>query len=230
MNIRLPFVLLPIAVGCLLTAVLQAGAFEGRVQYTITEGRQKITMKYAVKSPYLRMDVDMGKKVEESGSMIYDTRAEKMIMLMPSEKMYMEMDVSQVKIQATAKAEEEVTLEKTGRTEEICGYSCSEYLAQTKTEKNYLWLTAELGAFMMVHSPMENKQARQWEKVLQGREFFPLKVIVQDRSGQETYTMVASKVEKKSLPESEFLPPADYSKFEMPSMPGMMPGMPMPGR
>lgn len=216
---------------CLAVTAARAGAFEGKVQYAFAEGRQTGQMKYCVKQPRLRMEVAMpGKGAEGSGVMIMDTQASTVTILMPTEKMYMVMDLAKTKGAVPNDPKDESKIVKTGLTEEICGYKCDEYLLETPTEKTRLWLTEALGSFMVVQSPMDHRPPRSWEKALEGKNFFPLKVIVQTVAGKETYSMTATQVEKKSLPESDFQPPADYMKFDMPAMPGMPQGFPMPGQ
>ena len=65
-----------------------------------------------------------------------------------------------------------------------------------------------------------------WERALAGKDLFPLRVVGLDRSGKETFRMEVTSIEKQTLPDSLFVPPADYTKMDMG---GMMQGMGIPG-
>ena len=104
-----------------------------------------------------------------------------------------------------------------------------------------MWLTDKLGTFRGLGSGAQanafggrrggakTQQEQAWEKALAGKNMFPLRVVGSAPDGKETYRMDVTAVEKKSLPDSDFLPPPDWKKFEMPNMGDMMKGM-IPGR
>ncbi len=50
-------------------------------------------------------------------------------------------------------------------------------------------------------------------------------MVSRDAKGKEVYKMEATKVEPGKLPESLFQPPADFQKFQMPSLGGLMKGL-----
>ena len=60
-----------------------------------------------------------------------------------------------------------------------------------------------------------------WEAALAENGFFPLRTVMHNKAGKETMRMEAVSVEPQSLPDSSFVPPADFKKFEMPSIPGL---------
>ena len=68
--------------------------------------------------------------------------------------------------------------------------------------------------------------AQGWERALAGKELFPLRVIGHDKGGKENFRMEATAINKQTLPDALFTPPADYQKLDMG---GMMKGMMPPG-
>jgi len=46
--------------------------------------------------------------------------------------------------------------------------------------------------------------------------FFPLKMEMKDEHGQVQMTMVATKIDRRSLSDDLFKPPADYTEMKMP--------------
>jgi len=63
-----------------------------------------------------------------------------------------------------------------------------------------------------------------WEAELRSKGFFPLRTVMKGRKGREDKMEVVN-VEKTSLPDSFFAPPAGYKKFEMPGMGGLLQGL-----
>ena len=220
--------------GCMLApAVLCAAEFEGKVNFTMTPASGKSQeVHYAIKNGKIR--VEMPSQHGMMGGMIIDPAKRETTMIMDQQKMYMTMAMPEAAEQAE-KAQQEGTLEKTGEKEKILGYAAEKYVStygQTKTE---LWLAEGLGSFIgfsNTGSPMGGRRASAtpqaaWEKALAGKSLFPLRVVSYDKSGKEAFRMEAKSVEKQSLPDSLFTPPADYQKFDMGGMmKGMMPGRP----
>jgi hypothetical protein len=128
----------------------------------------------------------------------------------------------------------DVSFEKTGVTEKICGYTAEKYIVKSKGTTSEVWATDQLGNYMGVSgggNPMAGRQQEPppWEKALMGKNFFPLRTVVLDKDGKEQMRMEVTSVEKQSLPASLFAPGPEYSEFKMPNMGDMMKGM-IPGR
>lgn len=209
-----------------------ANAFEGKVSLAVTPEKGKpMTMNYSMKGEKLRTDMDAnGSQI----SSIMDIQKMEITMLMPEEKMYMVMPVKQAVEKATAKQGDlDADIERTGKTETILGYKCDQILIKDKEKKTVteLWVATNLGVFMGMGnsggSPFGGKKnaaaAAKWEEALKGKEGFPLRVISRDAKGKETFKMEATKIEPKSLPDSLFLPPADFQKFQMPDLGSLNP-------
>jgi len=123
----------------------------------------------------------------------------------------------------------------TGRKEKIAGIEAEEYVGVTDKKYTEIWVTKELGKFMMANQggPMGGKKGSAkgsaWEAFAQQENFFPLRTIVRAKEGgPEESHMEVTLVDKGAQPDSLFQPPADYQKFEMPNMGDMMKGMAPP--
>jgi hypothetical protein len=224
------------AVASLLTASFSygAGAFEGKVSLAMSSGKGKTqVLDYSIKDTSIRIDLNAE---GQSVATIMDLKKMEMLMLMPSEKMYMVMPLKDKIEKAVGDAvAKEPNVEKTGRTDTILGYKCEEYVSKDRDTTTEIWLAEGLGTFMGLGSgggnPMagmfggKQKAAAGWEEKFKGKAGFPLRVISRDAKSRETFKMEATKIEPGSLPASQFQPPAGWQKFQMPDMGGMMKGL-----
>ncbi|MBI5690831.1 MAG: DUF4412 domain-containing protein [Verrucomicrobia bacterium] len=207
-----------------------AASFEGKVAFKITADRGKAQeMSYQIKNDKMRVEL-AGQK--EMGGMILDLGKRQTIMLLDEQRMYMVMEMPDVAAQAAETKAGDVKLEKTGETEKILGYTATKYVATHENKKTDLWLAEGLGTFMSMPSggPMggrsQAKSSEQaWERALAGKDLFPLRVVGYDGRNQPNFRMEVTAIEKKSLSDTLFAPPADYQKFDMGGMmQGLMPG------
>ncbi len=224
------------AVGSLLTATLAhaAGAFEGKVSLAISAGKgQSQQLDYSIRDTAMRIDMTAE---GQTFSSIMDMKKLEMMILMPSEKMYMVMALKDTVEKAAKQAKgKEPDIEKTGRTETILGYKCDEYVTKDKKTTTEIWIAEGLGTFMGMGNNSgggmggmfggKKKAADSWEEKFKGKPGFPLRVVSRDAKNKETFRMEATKIEPGSLPASLFQPPAGWQKFQMPSMGDMLKGM-----
>jgi hypothetical protein len=225
----------------LLPAVLFAANFEGKVTYNMTMPNSKETMPMtmSVKEGFSRTDMTVSKGM--TTSMIMDQAKQQTTILMPEQKMYMVQPMPKQDQVADKKDTSDVTLQKTGETAKIAGYTATKYIAKSKDSTSEIWATEELGTYLGMGgggapgggrgrgAPANNNA---WEKALVGKNFFPLRMVVLGADGKEAMRMEAISVEKQSLPSSVFAAPADYQNIGdmmKGGMGDMMKGM-MPGR
>jgi hypothetical protein len=233
--------LLSLFAGLLLAPLAtNAADFEGKIGMKMTGDGRSMDMNYAMKGGKIRIEMPQGQ-----GAMVMDPAKKETTMIMDQQRMYMVMPVPDAAPQAeTAKAAEAPKLEKTGQTEKILGYTAEKYLVtQQDGQKAEMWLAEGLGTFMSpgASNPMAGMgrrgsapggNAQAWEKALAGKSLFPLRVVGRDRADKEIYRMEVTSIDKSTLPDSLFAPPAGYQKFDMGAMMqgGGMPGMPGRGR
>ncbi len=228
-----------LASALLAPAAVLAAAFEGKISYKITVPREKpAEMHQALKGDKMRMDAPGGKK--GGGSMIMDLKKREMIMLMDSEKMYMSMQLPE-DTELPGGPAKEPKIEKTSVTEKILGYTATKYLALSDDSTTEMWLAEGIGTFMGMGNnsggssgggglfggrAKKESSVRSWEKALQGKDLFPLRVVELDKAGKERFRMEVTALTKEKLPDSLFLPPEGYTKFDMGGMMrGMIPGL-----
>ena len=206
-----------------ITSVAQT-QFEGKVVMNVKSGDKGTDIDLFVKGNKTLMQM-MG---EEKANLIMDSKAKKMTILMPQQKMYMEMDMNMMKdisekMKKNDKSEKAEKMNgdfnKTGETKEINGYECEKWVyTDDGGDKTEAWMTKELGNFMGFSNPMMNDEASSWQKKIEGQGYFPMLAIHYDDSGDVESSMEVKSVDKKSLDESMFEIPAGYSKFNMPMM------------
>jgi hypothetical protein len=218
-------------------AVAQAAGFEGVVAYKMPAkgGAGELTQMY--KGDKTRTEVSDGK---QTTAMIMDMTAGTMTVLMPPQKQYMVMDLKTMGqglggLLGMGKAHKDTgagaggtaampKITATGRKETIAGHECEYYVMGDKGETE-VCSAKGLGMFMMGQSPMGGGLASLAAVAAMSTNpdavklfadgFFPLKV-VSVKGGKNEVVMEATRVEKKTLDASLFVPPPDYTQMKMP--------------
>jgi hypothetical protein len=216
---------------------LVASAFEGKVHMTMTgkKADETTTLVNSIKGALYRSDVTLpGGKAGEAGpsmSMIVNGEKKELITLMNDGKLYFVTTLTDLEKTADEVAKKnDIEFKPTGRKEKIAGYEAEEYVSQSKKRRGgrtEIWVTKGLGTFLMAQG--KGSKPEDWQSFLQKNDLFMLRMINRDKEGSPEITrMEATKVEKMTLPASLFVPPADFQRFETPSMKDMMKGM-IPG-
>jgi len=218
--------------GLFAVSALHAPAFEGKVSLGFTDGKNREQIvDYAMKGALVRMELKQ--KDDGSAAMIMDAAKGEMTIIMPEQHMYMIMSMRSAAAQGKAdSAAQESKIEKTGRTETILGYLCEEYVTTDRGQTTAMWLTDKLGSFMGLSggNPMSGMMGGRgakaskpagWESLLKDKGgVFPLRVVVTDKSGKDSFRLEAKKIEPGALPDDLFVPPAGFQKFSMPALSG----------
>ena len=213
--------------GFVLTASVLFGVetFEGRYDMTLSGDGESVDIAFWVKDGHIRMKMEG--KGNETGEMILRDGLSTMLMIMPQQRMYMEMPIPDVAAQAVPSPDDEegeLPFEKTGKTREILGLTAHEFLYDENGEKMAIWATDELGAMPFANNPMLQGWAEAMQRLTGLDSFFPLETIGYE-NGREAYRMTVTKVEKKQLENALFEAPPGYRKMTMPAgMGGFLPG------
>lgn len=182
-------------------------AFEGKVVFEVEADGDQQVMDYYAKDKRFRMDMP-----EKGGSILFDSRAFKMYVIMDEQKMYME--TSMMPMSAGGGG----SISKTGETKTILGYDCEKFLFTQKDMKGEAWMTKELGAFMFFMESQEEMPGWQTEVLDAG--YFPLHVTQHDTRKNVTSVYDVIKVTPMKLSDDLFEVPSSYKKFDLMNLGG----------
>jgi hypothetical protein len=215
-----------------LPRALPAETFEGKVSMNLTSssskgGSQAMTM--SIKDGFLRTDVSTSRG---AAAMIMDFKNQQMLILMAQQRMYMVQPIPQPgstgqpgmpQAPAAPASAPKETLVDSGAKETILGYVCTKYTVTGAKGTSEVWATDQLGTFAGIFRggpPGGRPQAPEaWESALKGKGFFPMRVVT-TTNGSESFRLEVTSVEKTSLPDSLFAPPAGWQKLDLASMMG----------
>ncbi len=208
---------------------VNAQGFEGKLKFKVTSDGEENYMNYYIKGNKFRIDVPGGM----GGAMIVDK--EKMIMVMPEQKMYMEFAMDKIREQVGEMMEkagkkhhdkdgkdfdfQDLEKYKTGKTKEMFGHKCEQviYKDEETGETVEAWIATDMGSFMFAQNPMMPDQQPEWQKKF-GNGAFPMQVIVKDADGNTKEVFEVTELKEESLSPSLFEVPAGYQKMSIPGM------------
>jgi hypothetical protein len=203
--------------------------FEGKIKFKISSDGDEMFLDYFIKGENLRME--MGDNAEA----VFLKMKDKSLILMPSEKMYMDLNNSIMsKLSGMAgmnndeneEEEKDFNIEdyKTGKTKSILGYECYQWIIKSEEDDDEVveaWVTSELGNFFLMSSPMGGGFSPGWSNSVNDNGFFPMLVITRDEDGEENSRFEATEVNKETLSDKLFTIPSDYSEMKIPGMDGL---------
>jgi hypothetical protein len=190
--------------------------FEGTVTLNITPDKGAAsTLSFMVKNGKMRFDPTTGPN-GPSISVILDPVAQHMTIMMNQQKMYMDREFPSAATMQAQTGTKTSTVVKTGKSEIIAGHKC-DHLAMADDDGAAVdaCVTTDLGTFRLpaASNPMSPQREAGWITQL-GVGAFPLTVT----KGGKTIEEVTA-IEKKALDPELFLPPMDYTQFQMPRKP-----------
>jgi cellobiose-specific phosphotransferase system component IIB len=138
--------------------IAEAYDFESRLAYKLTteSGKKSNSMDYMVlinpETEYMATRLgsveENGKKsdVDVNVTTIMDYGRNAMVMIMEEQKMatVMSMNIVNAVIDTAEIAENNVTIEKSGKTKDILGYSCDEYLMKSDDVEGSVWIAKDM--------------------------------------------------------------------------------------
>jgi hypothetical protein len=226
--------LIPILVIAALAApaARSADTFEGKVTMKMTSrGGAANEITYSMKGS--RVLITMG-NMGGMGSVVMDRDTNEITIMMPQQKMYMVQSIPQppANPQTPNGPPQDTSLQETGVTETILGYTCTKYIVKSNKSTTEMWLTDQLGSFAGFSSAMgrgrpgagRSSMPQAWEQALHGKNFFPMRIVESLNGGAESFRLEVTGIDKQPVDDSEFTPPADWKKFDMGGMMGGMGG------
>lgn len=192
--------------------------FEGEIDLSIgmpaLGATSKMTTTLKLKGQKMRMEYG-GLLGSSAGSMIYDAGSKKSYMLMPTTHQYTETDLSTLPSSTPAPSTPKAVAKKTGTTDHIAGYECENWIVTTTGSAGVSELCVSHGLtfYAMGFGPFAGLgSGDSFGGALDGGGF-PLRMRMLDASGKEIMRMEATRIEKKSEPDSDFEIPAGYTKL-----------------
>lgn len=198
-------------------------AFEGRIQFTLKTGREtEQLIDYAVKGALIRLDP----RTEEAGgsALLIDTTAHTMVILMPAQKLYVRLPLRGPAPATGADSAPPPPLAATeaapGSAEKFLGLPCTRHVfANDDGSTLESWVTTALGGLAPLGaSPLAALLGggAPLSALERAGAAFPLKVVVRDARGRETFRFEALQVEPARLPDDLFAVPTDFQPLTLP--------------
>jgi len=207
----------------LVTAAAQQ-PFEGVVEYDMTGNGQPMHTIYYQKGSHVRTEMNVG---GQTAAMIMDGAAGTMTTLVPAQKMYMTMNFRAMAASMQRQSRDSVHLPKitaTGRHETIAGHDCEHVLMTNEADHSQIDMCVARGMGYYMSGGAGGRGASRdfWSNIPNADDpryaefrrqfaggFFPLKMEMKNEHGQVQTTMVATKIDRRSLSDDLFKPPAD---------------------
>ncbi len=196
--------------------ILSQSNFEGKIVFQVKNKSVLNQISYLVKGDKYRIEPKAAKGM---GTMLYSGKTKIMTILIAPNKMYMEIPFD-LSVKKKVKKEKTTSYFKnTGETKNILGYKSEKFEFINKGKKGIAWLTKDLGRFLFFRNP-KNKTLPQddWKAAIISENYFPMVVSEIDSKGNPNTMFEVIEISKQKLPDSLFVPPADYKKFEVPKM------------
>lgn len=225
-----PVTLLIVAAALCGPNVVDAQGFEGTIVGVLSTGKMQIETSQHMRGRMVRRDMNMaGNNV----SVITDGESGKMILLNHPQKMWIDMasmNQMMARMGRGAKETEDAPkemppIERTDRVETIAGHECRHYLINIQGGNVDLCAATGMGIMMPGGVPSMGMGRPQgpsmpalpnadvWMRAFKDG-FFVLKMDATSKDG--TMSWLVKSVEKKSVPEDQFKPPATYNEMKMP--------------
>ncbi len=186
--------------------------FEGMIKYKISGDGEVNYIKYFVKGNAFRMEAE-GASSGPGGAVIF--KDNKMTILMPEQRMYMEFPTD-IKINESDYSDsEEINLPfQTGETKNILGHECKKWAYSDRDGGVEIWAATDMGSYFAMNNPMQGN-VPSWQKKLSGKGFFPLLVISKDEAGNETDRFEAVDLKTSGISDNLFVIPTGFNKLDM---------------
>ena len=209
------------------------GGFEGVVTYEIHGAKAPATMTISSKGTKARMEMSASQAPGGNMVILVDGTANTRTVLIPTMKKYMVVPPSA----GTGNAAEmpKYTATKTGKTETVAGETCQVIHLTTvragKTEEGDACVGKGVGFNTQIldalaggrGSAMDASMSSLRDAIGPGNGLLKMTTI---KDGQPEVAVVATKIERTTVSDDQFVPPAGYTVMQMPNMGQMRQGAP----
>jgi len=155
-------------------------------------------------------------RFEAGGSwMVYEPKTSTVTMVNPATKTYTPIDFKSPSAPQANTSADTSRIEKSGHHETIAGVDCEKWTVHDNGKRSEVCIAQGI-AFFDMGSLKSGQPSGGLAKELREKKLFPLRDVEYDASGKELSRMEVTKVEKKSLPDSDFAIPTGYTKATLP--------------
>jgi hypothetical protein len=141
---------------------------------------------------------------------IYDPTTNKLMLVKDADKAYTTIDFGKPGAPQANTSPDTASVDKTGKHETVAGMDCEDWTAKDPSGKRSEVCIAQ-GLVAFDFSALKGGGTSTLGKELREKKLFPLRSVEYDAAGKELSRMEVTKVEKKSLEDSEFEIPKDYT-------------------
>ncbi len=210
---------------------IRAGEFEGVLHMTMSHMASggASAMDWYLKGDKARVEMSRGEG--QKNVMIFDAQSRIMQMAMPGQKSYMEISMGGDRGEHLKDALEKQSVERTGKTDKIAGYSCEVWRImdkETNRLKNDICVAKGFGkaaTFWIDPKDMRRSSQPAWVKQLIEEGGFGLRSVHYDAQGKESSRMEVTSIDKKRLDAGLFAFPSDWPRHDMSGMQERMKAM-----
>jgi hypothetical protein len=209
---RLFFVTLLLPAAFSVNQLHAAEPFEGIIYVSMLEKSEGSSMdvKYFVKPGKVRMENRVSNLSQAINIILIDYEQGKMYTLRPHSKQYTEFTLPSEDDTAAAMEEGDDDLptepKKTGKTEEMHGYTCEQWLLKEDGEMEIeIWMAKGLQPIKGIGGKVP----------FGGDDAMPFKVITRTADGEEISRMEVTAISKKSIDDDTFTLPKDYKQVSL---------------
>lgn len=211
--------------------LLHSQNFEGTIKFKVTAENMNMTAQYFLKDDSYKMKIlemsgeGLSNQTDLNSEIIFNFNKKIIYVIIPSQKMYMEMDLKQMeKMQAEQykNNKAKIDIKKTGEKKKILGYNCEKIIITTDEGVIETWMTRDIKfAFANMNQIIQGINSTELDKY--SKELgYPMILNFTDKDGKSV-KLETTEITPQKLDNSIFQLPAGYTKFNMPTMPGNIP-------
>lgn len=202
-------------------------SFEGHVTMHTTMAKgEPHDMVVGTKGDKLRFD--MNGPHGEATHAVYDPKSNQVLVFLDSQKKYLNLDFSSPSAAPNTNPSTS-SITNVGTKKTIAGYDCIQWsVKDTKGHHSDVCLAQGIAFFDPARVRPGGAQQPESPLAKEFREHksFPLQSIEYDADGKEVSRMEVTKIEKASLPDTDFAVPSGYTKVDLPGGHAAPPGAP----
>ena len=192
--------------------------FKGSVTYELSTDDGDIPLILTTNGDKVKASISMAMGKMD---MITDKNAKDQLMIMHSQKMYMQLTTKRLErmksmMSSMGKGFQAPIISepvRTGETKKILNYVCEKMVDKSDGNTTEIWVTDKIGYLAFIGSPIIPMPSLMNSDAAT---YFPLEVHSMNQEGDTIMKLTAQELSTEKPLETEFIVPADYSQFSFP--------------